>query len=368
MILRIVKWEKLNDELAGKRNVVFGAGSNYRYCIEPAFTENVKNSIVYAIDNNLSLNQININGTLVNVYRVEKLKEESNCAVLLCGLDQLLEMYKQLESMDLPDSIECYALPLSLSEYCGDEDIELKGIAFDEKRQQRIPKIIHTFWFSGDEIPESYARCIDSWKQFCPDYEIKIWNSDTYDINGNRFVKKAIQARKWAFASDYARLDVINKFGGIYMDMDVELCRTMASLLGNRAFFTFESGNEIEPAIMGAEKSYPALQYMLNVYKDMKFEDSDEAFKEYCMPHLMRQPLEKFGVKMDGTMQMIDGAVFLPRKYFSPMDNVVYETLVQTDETIVVHLMNGSWKDGGSMERKRKNNRKLRDIFYQRAM
>ena len=368
MILRKVKWEKINDELVGKRIVVFGAGTNYKYCIEPAFIEDVKNSIVYAIDNNPSLNQININGALLNVYRVEKLKDESNCSVLLCGIDHMLEMYEQLETMELPDSIECYALPLSLSEYCGDEDIELKGIAFDEKCLQRIPKCIHTFWFSGDEIPENYAKCIDSWKKYCPDYEIKIWNSKTYDINGSEFVENAIQARKWAFASDYARLDVLNKHGGIYMDMDVELCGTMDLLLGNRAFFTFESGNEIEPAIMGTEKSYPVLQYMLNVYKDMKFQDSDEAFKEYCMPHIIRKPLENFGVKMDGTMQIIDGAVFLPRKYFSPMDNVVYETLVQTDETIGVHLMNGSWKDGGSMERKRKNNRKLRDIVAEKAM
>ena len=107
---------------------------------------------------------------------------------------------------------------------------------------------------------------------------------------------------------------------------------------------------------------------MLDVYKDMEFENSNDTIKEYCMPHLMRRPLESFGVKMDGTMQIIDGAVFLPRKYFSPMDNVVYETLVKTEETIGVHLMIGSWKDGGSMERKRKNNRKLRDIVYQKAI
>ena len=368
MILRKVKWEKINDELAGKRIVIFGAGSNYKYCIEPAFTEGVKNSIVYAIDNNFSLNQININGTLLKVYRVEKLKDESSCSILLCGIDHMLEMYEQLESMLLPDDIECYALPLSLSEYCGDENLELKKIAFDQKRPQRITKCIHTFWFSGDEIPENYSKCIDSWKKYCPDYEIKIWNSETYDITRNGFVEKAIRERKWAFASDYARLDVLSKYGGIYMDMDVELFRTMDPLLGNRAFFTFESGNEIEPAIMGAEKSYPALQCMLTVYKDMKFENSDKVFKEYCMPHLMRKPLEKFGVRMDGTMQMIEGAVFLPRKYFSPMDNIIYETLVQTDDTIGVHLMNGSWKDGGSMERKRKNNRKFRDIVYEKAL
>lgn len=368
MVLRKLRWENMNDELTNKRIIIFGAGSNYKYCIEPSFSENVKRCIVYAIDNNSSLDHININGTILNVYRVEKLKNESICTVLLCGLDQLLEMYEQLESLNLPDSIECFALPLSLSEYCGNEDLGLKKIAFDINRPQRIPKCIHTFWFSGNEIPENYARCIDSWKKFCPEYEIKIWDTETYKFNENEFVKKAILARKWAFASDYARLDVLSRYGGIYMDMDVELCKSMNSLLGNSAFFTFESGNEIEPAIMGAEKSHPVIKNMLSIYQNMDFVDSDQTLKEYCMPHLMRSPLEAYGVKMNGCMQMINSAVFLPRKYFSPMDNVVYETCVQTDETIGIHLMNGSWKDGGAMERKRKNNRKLRNIVYEKSV
>ncbi len=367
MILRKIDWINLNDILEGRKLVIFGAGSNFKYCIEHALTESNKNNIAYAIDNNAEKKDVYIKGKQIDVYTVNKLKEETDCTVLIGSNDYMYEMYMQLNEMGLPDTVECIGVPLLLAEYCGSEGLDVKASVFDITRKERIPKVIHTFWFSGDEIPKDYQECLDSWKRICPDYEIKIWDTHTYKTD-HPAVLKPLSDCKWASASDYARLDILNKYGGIYMDMDVKIEKSLDSLLGNRAFFTFESGNEIEPAIMGSEQGYCLLGNMMEAYEDIEFDGSEESLKEWCMPHLVRKPIENFGIKMDGNLQYIDGAAFLPRKYFCPMDNILYEMSAYTDETIGVHLMNGSWKAKGFKEKKRIGNRKFRDIVHEKGI
>lgn len=118
-----------------------------------------------------------------------------------------------------------------------------------------IPKKIHYCWFGRNPLPELAVRCIESWKKYCPDYEIIEWNEDNYDINKISYVKEAYQARKWAFVTDYVRLDVVNQYGGIYLDTDVELLKSLDPLLKYKSFFGMEEGKFIATGLgFGAEK------------------------------------------------------------------------------------------------------------------
>lgn len=83
-----------------------------------------------------------------------------------------------------------------------------------------ITKTIHYCWFGRGELPEKAKQCIESWKKFCPDYEIKEWNEDNFDMNSCAYVKEAYEAKKWAFVSDYARFEILYKYGGLYFDTD----------------------------------------------------------------------------------------------------------------------------------------------------
>ena len=78
-----------------------------------------------------------------------------------------------------------------------------------------IPKMIHYCWFGNTEIPPKDRRCIESWKKHCPDYEIKRWDETNYDITQNEYMRQAYEQKKWGFVPDYARLDIIYKYGGI---------------------------------------------------------------------------------------------------------------------------------------------------------
>ena len=68
-----------------------------------------------------------------------------------------------------------------------------------------IPKKIHYCWFGKNPLPESVKKCINSWKKFCPDYEIIKWDEDNFDVSDNLYAKQALENKKYAFVSDYAR-------------------------------------------------------------------------------------------------------------------------------------------------------------------
>ena len=78
-----------------------------------------------------------------------------------------------------------------------------------------IPKRIHYCWFGGNPLPEDAKRCIESWKKYCPDYEFVRWDESNYDVRKNSYAGNAYKSKKWAFLTDYVRLDIVSQFGGI---------------------------------------------------------------------------------------------------------------------------------------------------------
>ena len=103
-----------------------------------------------------------------------------------------------------------------------------------------IPKKIHYCWFGRNPLPESAKKCIESWKKYCPEYEIIEWNEDNFDLTENRYAREAYEQKKWAFVSDYARLKIVYEQGGIYMDVDVELIKPLDELTELDGYMGFE--------------------------------------------------------------------------------------------------------------------------------
>ncbi|RGX78343.1 hypothetical protein DXA68_12330 [Bacteroides stercorirosoris] len=117
-----------------------------------------------------------------------------------------------------------------------------------------IPKIIHYCWFGGKPLPPKAKKYIESWKKFCPDYEIKEWNESNFDVHCCRYVEEAYNAKKWAFVSDYARFLALYNEGGIYFDTDIEVLKPFDNLLGCGAFFGF-GWETLTLPVFGASKA-----------------------------------------------------------------------------------------------------------------
>lgn len=135
-----------------------------------------------------------------------------------------------------------------------------------------IPKTIHYCWFGRGEKPELVKRCIDSWRKYCPDYQIKEWNEDNYDINKYWYTREAYDCKKWAFVTDVVRLEVVYNEGGIYLDTDVELFSGLNMLLDTGAVFVFESALNVASGLgFAAIQGHISIKEMLDCYRDRHF-------------------------------------------------------------------------------------------------
>lgn len=223
-----------------------------------------------------------------------------------------------------------------------------------------IPKIIHYCWFGKGQMTEKEIKCIDSWKKFCPDYEIVLWNEDNYDINKNKFISKAYEEKKWAFVTDYARLDIIYNNGGIYFDTDVELIKSPDPLLDNKAFMGFEKGRVIATGLgFGAEKKHPAIKALRDTYNDIEF-DINGSENINC-PELNSKYLISRGAVMNDQMQVVDDITLYPTEYFCPLHSTSGEMKI-TKNTYSIHWYSMSWLSE-TEKKSRRLEQKLSKLF-----
>ena len=143
-----------------------------------------------------------------------------------------------------------------------------------------IPKTIHYCWFGPNKIPEELIQYIKTWELFCPDYEIKLWNEDSFDVNSHPFTKSAYKVKKYAYVSDYVRAYALHNFGGIYLDTDVELKEGLDPFLNHEAFTGFESKNSPFTAVWGSIPEHSLTNKILKYYHDRIYtlEESTNTF------------------------------------------------------------------------------------------
>lgn len=208
-----------------------------------------------------------------------------------------------------------------------------------------IPKKIHYCWFGRNPKPELARKCFESWKKFCPDYEIFEWNEDNYDIHSAPlFVRQAYEAKKWAFVTDYVRLEVVHNHGGIYLDTDVEIIKPIDDLLQYNAFFGLQSKSLINTGLgFGAEAGTLILQEMIETYKGIPFIKEDGTYDNTPCPDRDTRVFINHGFKEDNTFQILpDSIACLPTEYLSPKD-YLSERLCITEDTRAIHHFAESW-------------------------
>ncbi|MCM1131334.1 MAG: exopolysaccharide biosynthesis protein [Roseburia sp.] len=204
-----------------------------------------------------------------------------------------------------------------------------------------IPKVIHYCWFGKNPLPRYVKKCIKSWKKYCPNYKFICWNETNYNVKKNDFIKSAYQSKKWAFVSDYARIDIINSYGGIYLDTDVELLKSLDSLLENNAYFGMQQdGLYVNTGIgFGAIKNHPVLIKMLEHYNSLAF--NLETIKELACPYINTTVLQDYGFQFKDEVQKLGDIVVYPAKYFDPLSTNASDLLCE--HTYSIHHYGGAW-------------------------
>lgn len=209
----------------------------------------------------------------------------------------------------------------------------------------KIPKTIHYCWFGKGEKNELINTCIDSWKKYLPDYELKEWNEDNFDINSVKYTTEAYKEKKWAYVTDYVRLYVLYHEGGIYMDTDVEVIKNLDCFLVHSAFSGFEDINLIPTGIMAAEKNNDWIKELLEYYHGKSFYTSAGEVELIPNTQTITNMSKKYGLILNGKYQVLINDVHIyPKEYFCPKEYASNKILL-SENTYCIHHFNGSWLD-----------------------
>ena len=222
-----------------------------------------------------------------------------------------------------------------------------------------IPKIIHYCWFGRNPLPELAQKCIASWKKYLPDYEIKEWNEDNFDVNIIPYTAEAYAAKKYAFVSDYARFWILYKYGGIYFDTDVEVIRPIDDIVAKGNFMGFETdpkppydntdgqsmSKEVSASEASANPGLGLMKKMLDYYEGQHFILEDNMRNQITVVHIATKVLFENGLRnVPGIQRVADDCYIYPSEYFCPI-NVTTGRIHVEKNTRTIHHYAGTWVD-----------------------
>lgn len=212
-----------------------------------------------------------------------------------------------------------------------------------------MKKKIHYCWFGGNQLPEEAQKCIESWKKYFPEYEIKEWNESNFDVNCCTYVRQAYQNKKWAFVSDYARFWILYHEGGLYFDTDVEIIKSFSDIIGNGPFIGCEMGGEygteigINPGLgIGAEPGMALYKKMLEFYESIQFVRENGQIDTTTVVEYTTNIMKQCGWRQKNELQIIGGITVYPAEYFCPINYITGEKII-TDVTHSIHHYTASW-------------------------
>ena len=222
-----------------------------------------------------------------------------------------------------------------------------------------IPKKLHYVWV-GDPNKKSqlFYKCLESWKKYCPDWEIIEWNESNFNINESLYAKEAYDLKKYGFVPDYIRAKILYDNGGVYLDTDVELTKPLDDLLDNDFLISFENEVHLETAVLASCKGHPFAKMMSEFYTYYPYVYNGKPDLTPSTPIWTNIIKKYYGLKLKNSLQklsildeykdkinekMKDKTItVLPRDYFCPLNYTIKE-LHTTDNTYAIHYFDASW-------------------------
>jgi len=221
-----------------------------------------------------------------------------------------------------------------------------------------FPKIIHYCWFGRKPLPKLALKCIASWEKFLPDFEIKEWNEDNFDVNQIPYTAQAYNCKKYAFVSDYARFKILHEYGGLYFDTDVEILQSLTKILETVPFMACErdysdtrpsatklnSGITVAPGLgLAAQAGNPIYKEILNLYNKLSFADQG-AINLTTVVTYTTNILIDHGLQNIPGIQVVEGITIYPKRFFCPL-SADKKNLQMEKDTVAIHHYAASWVD-----------------------
>lgn len=358
--------DELNKLSESRPLVCFCVSRHLEKCASKAENKTWISRISFFVDNNPDIQnkKSHLQGKEFSVYAPDCLSDFSGIVVIASAVPKVVyEVIGQLNSIVDFDNVMIVSLSTMEMHNKYDNSVFL----LYPKMAARIPKTIHCFWGGGEKPVEALA-CVNSWKKYCPDYEIVEWNETNYDFYQNKYVREAYELKKWAFVSDYVRLDVLYRYGGIYMDFDVEMLRALDDLLIFEAFMGFEDSGLINIGSgVGAVKGYPLIKELLDQYEAEAFLGENQV---YSSKDILMQPTRQLdvftrhGYKRNNKTQIIDNVAYLSPDIINVVASLNHNCRYLSGSEYLVHWTRASWYDQ-EHRMERETTMKYRDMILE---
>lgn len=200
-----------------------------------------------------------------------------------------------------------------------------------------IPKIIHYCWFGRKDKPKEVEDNIANWKEKNPDFVIKEWNENNFNIRALAFTKEAYAVGKYAFVSDVARLYALYTEGGIYLDTDVRVLKPFEPYLNNHSFVGKESLFLVSTAVLGAEIGTAWVKDFMDRYKKRHFIMKNGMFDNQVNTLSLSFYFNvNYSLWSDRSLAIYDADVFSAKLYAD-------KQYIISERTVTVHEFSSSW-------------------------
>ena len=211
----------------------------------------------------------------------------------------------------------------------------------------KIPKKIHCIWLGNAPFPNFFDDAIRSWSSNQPDYELYVWTDMDFDFNKvPNYVKDAYEDKCYSIVVDYLRAEVLYKYGGWYLDTDVELLKPFMDdyskynvvvpvedstwdwpqgrinkfYLNNidgeyrRVKTDFISGIALLISVIGAKRHSRCLKRVMNFYKTLDYNKRDYSgclFGGPIGPQIWARVMEKYSFRYKAEEQKLKRNIYI---------------------------------------------------------
>ncbi|MCC6093443.1 MAG: hypothetical protein LIV24_00220 [Eubacterium sp.] len=339
--LKPMSIHQLKELIKGKKVICFGTGLQGQRVAMYFYIWGLEDNLIAYADNNRSKvgGSVSYQGKDIPIISAEDiLNYDPDKIFILITSIYYEQIYEGLNNILSGVDIQVASLDET-------SDVELESSTYlapsKENDNPIIPKIIHYAWFGGNK-PESITRNIENWKKLCPDYEFIEWNESNYDIKKNKYMYQAYQKQIWGFVPDYLRLDVLYKYGGIYLDTDIELIKKPDQLLFQKCFGCIDGSLTMNLGSgFGSVPNMDIIRKLRDYYDDCKFVRQDGSVdKTSCGTHSLKV-LIKYGIEINNKFQNVDGMNIYPMIFQGK--NQHSGKVKVTDKTFWIHHGNMSW-------------------------
>lgn len=313
--------------------------------------------------------EIAIGSCEYEIKTLDTLYDRVENMVILLTNSKFYPIVKFLDQMEELINVDCYIVPIMQLIQADNEEEGYDSMYLANtsetlaKMEPTIPKKIHYCWFGGKKMPEFLVECMESWQMLCPEYEIVRWDENNYDVDQHEYTRQAATHKKWGFVTDVARLDILYKYGGIYMDTDVKLLKSFDGLLHQKGFVGVERwGNINTGGSVGAIPHHPMIREMLDERLKHSFTFNDGSYNTETNGLYETIPFLRYGMRIDNTLQIINGMTVYPASVFHPYDYMSCQKKVKR-HTVSIHYFLGGW-----MEKEDRENRENTQHQYVEIM